>query len=248
MKAISRHSHRVLRAVSLLFVAISLSHCALPPQQAWRYIQSNGLLTYMRYEAGAATPPFGAGTSQRYASSRVPVSRYRPVPQYSSVSRQSYGPAYSSSGYAQNRYYSQSTRAEAPRPRSAPAPVKPRSSQESSPPRVKIPIEEPEPRLANDEPPRSSPTPGISASSFDSPATPKPVPANELPFGTAVPGRVNMVNSPFAGKTQLVDVSGMSAGQTVKCPYTGKLFKVPSSQQAQNKAESPASETDGANP
>ena len=45
---------------------------------------------------------------------------------------------------------------------------------------------------------------------------------------------MNMVNSPFAGKTQLVDVSGMSAGQTVKCPYTGKLFKVPPTQQATN--------------
>ncbi|MDI1311422.1 hypothetical protein [Prosthecobacter sp.] len=47
-----------------------------------------------------------------------------------------------------------------------------------------------------------------------------------------------MVNSPFAGKTQLVDVSGMSAGQTVKCPYSGKLFKVPPTQQAANRTES----------
>ena len=65
-------------------------------------------------------------------------------------------------------------------------------------------------------------------------------------------GRVNMVNSPYAGKTQLVDVSGMSAGQTVKCPYTGKLFKVPAAQQAQNKVESkteaPETKPDGANP
>ncbi|MCB1279835.1 hypothetical protein [Prosthecobacter sp.] len=58
-----------------------------------------------------------------------------------------------------------------------------------------------------------------------------------LPYGTPVPGRMNMVNSPYAGKTQLVDVSGMSAGQTVKCPYTGKLFKVPPTQQASNKTE-----------
>jgi hypothetical protein len=48
---------------------------------------------------------------------------------------------------------------------------------------------------------------------------------------------MNMVNSPFAGKTQLVDVSGMSSGQTVKCPYTGKLFKVPPTQQATNNLE-----------
>jgi len=49
---------------------------------------------------------------------------------------------------------------------------------------------------------------------------------------------MNMVNSPYAGKTQLVDVSGMSAGQTVKCPYTGKLFKVPPTQQAATHTES----------
>lgn len=223
----------------------------MPPQQAWRYIQTNGLLTYMRYESGAAVPPFGATTSQRYAASRVPVSRYRPVPQsggaLSSASRlPSHGPTYSSSGYAQNRYYSPSTRTEAPRPRSTPAPAKPRSSSESSPPRVKIPVEEPESQVANNSATRSSPTPG--ASSSGNPSATQPGSANEIPFGTVVPGRINMVNSPFAGKTQLVDVAGMSAGQTVKCPYTGKLFKVPPTQQAQNKAESPASETDSANP
>lgn len=33
------------------------------------------------------------------------------------------------------------------------------------------------------------------------------------------------------------DVSGMSAGQTVKCPCTDKLFKVPPTQQAANSVE-----------
>jgi hypothetical protein len=47
-----------------------------------------------------------------------------------------------------------------------------------------------------------------------------------------------MVNSPYANKSQLVDVAGMSPGQTVKCPYSGKLFRVPPTQQAANKVES----------
>jgi len=59
--------------------------------------------------------------------------------------------------------------------------------------------------------------------------SPSPEPAGDLPFGAAVPGRANMVYSPHAQKNQLVDVAGMGVGQIVKCPYTGKLFKVPPS-------------------
>lgn len=51
--------------------------------------------------------------------------------------------------------------------------------------------------------------------------------APEIPFGTALEGRPGLVNSPYAGKFQLVDVTGLSPGQEVKCPYTGKLFRVP---------------------
>jgi hypothetical protein len=61
-----------------------------------------------------------------------------------------------------------------------------------------------------------------------------PTSAAELPHGAPVHGRTNMVNSPYPGKTQLVDVSDMGPGQTVKCPYIGKLFKGASAQQANN--------------
>lgn len=59
------------------------------------------------------------------------------------------------------------------------------------------------------------------------PEAPKPAVAAELPMGIAIPGRPGFVNSPFAAKHQLVDVTGLPTGMEVKCPYTGKLFRVP---------------------
>ena len=44
-----------------------------------------------------------------------------------------------------------------------------------------------------------------------------------------------MVTSPFAQKHQLVDVSGLAPGDAVKDPYSGKLFRVPPTQQAADK-------------
>ncbi len=58
------------------------------------------------------------------------------------------------------------------------------------------------------------------------PAAPSPAVA-ELPYGSPIAGRPGFVNSPFAAKHQLVDVTGLPVGMEVKCPYTGKLFRVP---------------------
>ena len=204
------------RLLAVLTSAVFLTQCSMPPQQAWRSIQTQGLLPYL--SSSRQSPPFRVGSSsaQRYAA--YPQRRYTPAPSsYSNVG---------SSGYASNSYFS------APHSRSSSSRHTPRSrsgsaSGESSP-NVKIPVEEPTPtpQITNNPPPVSSPP-----NSNGSAAT------EGLPYGSAVPGRMNMVNSPFAGKTQLVDVSGMSAGQTVKCPYTGKLFKVPPTQQAANHVE-----------
>lgn len=56
---------------------------------------------------------------------------------------------------------------------------------------------------------------------------PSPAPTAELPYGSPIAGRPGFVNSPYAAKHQLVDVTGLPVGMEVKCPYTGKLFRVP---------------------
>lgn len=49
----------------------------------------------------------------------------------------------------------------------------------------------------------------------------------DIPYGSRVAGRPGFVYSPFAEKNQLVDVAGIAPGVEVKCPYSGKLFRVP---------------------
>ncbi len=52
-------------------------------------------------------------------------------------------------------------------------------------------------------------------------------PVAERPYGIAVSGRPGFVISPHAPQQQFVDVTGLSAGTAVRCPYTGKVFRVP---------------------
>jgi hypothetical protein len=66
-----------------------------------------------------------------------------------------------------------------------------------------------------------------SAPSTPAATTPATSPVVELPYGAPIAGRPGFVNSPFAAKHQLVDVTGLPVGMEVKCPYTGKLFRVP---------------------
>lgn len=214
----------------------------MPTRQAWQYIQSNGLLTYLNPSSRHNSPPLRTSSQgQRYASSN---NSYFSRPSFASWFWDSGMPGSTpapyrlanSNGYDQNRYYSQvppSSDRVPPRSKSSRSSPRPEASETPS---VRIPVDEPAsaPAIVKNEPPKinlDTTSPKIN----DAPAA-KPV--ADLPYGSAIPGRANMVNSPYAGKTQLVDVSGMSTGQTVKCPYSGKLFKVPPTQQAATKTES----------
>ncbi len=71
--------------------------------------------------------------------------------------------------------------------------------------------------------PTSSPTvsssPPVTTTSTSAP--------QEMPYATPVAGKPGLVTSPFAPYAGYVDVRGYPPGQEVKCPYTGKLFRVP---------------------
>jgi hypothetical protein len=104
---------------------------------------------------------------------------------------------------------------------------------------------------AKSEAPKTQPSPQITTNPMvkpQAPVAPAPAPAPQeskkmeaapptqaapapnaesLPTAKWVPNRPGFVYSPFATKFQLVDVAGISAGVEVRCPYTGKLFRVP---------------------
>lgn len=81
--------------------------------------------------------------------------------------------------------------------------------------------------------PRKTQTADVSASRNvtrtipESSPAPAYLPAPDLPYGSAIAGRPGFVNSPYAAKHQLVDVTGLPVGMEVKCPYSGRLFRVP---------------------
>lgn len=237
----SRHPLlKVLRLHGPWLAALLLCQCQMPSREAWRYIRTNGLFTY--WGTSHPSPPFGA--SGHYAHRYTPARSSYLGQRYPSRYQNSVTPgtripyrAPATSNYYTGPIYSAPAPVgpARPTPRPSPSRIKPRSEPRSM---TRIPVDEPSPSapVVRNEPAAPNTVPSVAARSNSSaPALEKP--AADLPYGSAVPGRPNMVNSPYAGKTQLVDVSGMTAGQTVKCPYSGKLFKVPSSQQAANNAE-----------
>lgn len=56
--------------------------------------------------------------------------------------------------------------------------------------------------------------------------TPSPAPA-EIPFATRITGKPGFVKSPFDPNGQAIDVRDFQSGQKARCPYTGKIFRVP---------------------
>jgi hypothetical protein len=125
--------------------------------------------------------------------------------------------------------------APAPTPAPAPAPkIASAPKPQPSVPQVTKPKAKETPQVAATTPPPTKPAPAPAAAPSKIQTTPPPAPAPvaKLPYGTAISGRPGFVNSPYAEKHQLVDVTGLAVGTEVKCPYTGKLFRVPLQQQA----------------
>ncbi|MEZ0273693.1 MAG: hypothetical protein ACAH88_02220 [Roseimicrobium sp.] len=115
---------------------------------------------------------------------------------------------------------------------SAPVTTTPTTPAPSTPPALKQPATTPAPSasVVASNPPVKPSAPVVTA---PPPAAPKPV--QEIPYGESIAGRPGFVNSPYAAKHQLVDVTGLPAGMEVKCPYTGKLFRVPMQDMASSK-------------
>lgn len=239
MNAIKNPTAIVSRALLALGATALLSSCSMPPRQAWSMIQRDGLFNYWAYSSGheptygRPSPPLQRASSQSlaYRPSTLPYGQPRPL--YSTAPS-------STSALATNPYYA---------PATSPAPARQLAQPSYRPKASSTPRRSTKPRIVtvDDEPvakpsivevtPKKSPSPAPSKPSTSSSGT-SAAPKKELPYGSAVAGRTNMVTSPYASKTQLVDVAGMSPGQTVKCPYSGKLFRVPPTQQAANKVES----------
>lgn len=237
-------SFRHARTVTTLLLLGSLTSCALPPREAWRIIQTRGLVAYINGDYGPTAPQtryvaYGAPLqTSTYQQSQVMPLGYR--------SRDYHGARYLPQ-YQQRRVQPPPVLMPPPRtiipypppqqlvPAPAPlavapqmAPPQPRILTPAPPVRRSTP---PPPPVKRESPPAKPRTDNIAGKTL--PLTPPASTAiDNLPYGAAIPGRPGMVNSPFAQKQQLVDVTGMSVGQAVKCPYTGKLFRVPPTQQA----------------
>lgn len=69
-------------------------------------------------------------------------------------------------------------------------------------------------------PPVSVTPPG----SMPPPAAPTPA---EIPYATRITGKPGFVKSPFDPNGQAIDVRDFQSGQKARCPYTGKIFRVP---------------------
>lgn len=76
-------------------------------------------------------------------------------------------------------------------------------------------------------PPSTDTTAGGPASPAAGDTTAGPAASAELPYGVPVPGKKGFIYSPYDKSAGFVDVQGIAPGTKVRCPYTGKIFRVP---------------------
>lgn len=253
----SSHIPKSVRLASSGLAALMIASCAVPPREAWQTIQTRGLISYLGDSRPLGAPGGSSSNTRMLTpvastspTSMVvgPVRPSTPPPAMLNSANMPVAQAVPDlPGYVRTpftnpprlvdvRGMSAGSKVVCPytqRPFLVPGGVSTRSSIASTPapsrPKITEAPERPSPppvsantnvaAISNAAPPSSPTAPPE--------ATPPPGAAPDLPFGTAISGRPGFVNSPYAAKHQLVDVTGLPVGMEVKCPYTGKLFRVP---------------------
>jgi len=244
----SQAPHSSVLLVTTSLVTLMLASCALPPRQAWQEIQNRGLITYYM---GKPSQPLGSAGSPTLARSTTPVQTPSPIvgpdrpatppPSMLNASTMPVAQAVPDlPGYVRTpftnpprlvdvRGMAAGSKVVCPytqRPFLVPGSVTASNNMAAN---------RPKPQAAQERP-RTTPVDtnsnvaAMTKTAPSAPATPAvtpAAPAQDLPYGTPIGGRPGFVNSPFAAKHQLVDVTGLPVGMEVKCPYTGKLFRVP---------------------